>query len=100
MFPAMEYETEPKQEVIPLDPNLSPIDYLLARMRDPRTEESIRTRIAVALLPFTTPKLLATANVSEQSFAAILEARRTRWKSREEKKAPLALPAPGFRRRY
>jgi hypothetical protein len=69
-------------------------------MRDPRTEESIRTRIAVALLPFTTPKLLATANVSEQSFASILAARIARWKAREAKKEQLALPPPSFRRRF
>jgi hypothetical protein len=88
---------EEKAEVISFDPNLQPIDYLLARLRDPRTEESTRTRIA--LLPFTTPKLLATANVSEKSFANILEARMARWKAKEARKEPLALPAPGFKRR-
>jgi hypothetical protein len=94
------YEVK-EPEVIHLDPNLSPIDYLLARMRDPRTEESVRTRIAVALLPFTTPKLLATANVSEQYFASILDARTARWKAREAKKEPVALPPPqDFRRRF
>jgi hypothetical protein len=48
-------------KVTALDPKLSPIDYLLARMRDPRTEENVKTRIAIALLPFTTPKLAVTA---------------------------------------
>src|SRR5262249_52764793 len=66
---------EPKDnKVEPIDPNLSPIEYLLARMRDPRTEEHTRTKIAIALLPFTVPKLMATATVSlGQDFVSKLE---------------------------
>jgi hypothetical protein len=63
------------EKVVSIDPNLSPIDYLLARMRDPRTEENVRTRIAIALLPFTTPKLAVTAQVSENDFATLLDQR-------------------------
>src|SRR5262249_28299962 len=40
-----------EQQIVVIDPNLSPMDYLLARMRDPTTEEHVRTRIAIALLP-------------------------------------------------
>ena|ERR1700736_2154767 len=61
-----------------LNPNLSPIEYLLARMRDPTTPEQARTRIAIALLPFTTPKLAVSANVSEKDFATLLD-RRTKY---------------------
>ena len=50
-----------QREIIVIDQNLSPMDYLLARMRDPTTEEHVRTRIAIALLPFTVPKLQAMA---------------------------------------
>jgi hypothetical protein len=53
--------------------NISPIDYLLGRMRDPQTEEHARTRIAIALLPFTSPKLAVTALVTSQDIAARLE---------------------------
>ena|ERR1700730_12592591 len=71
-----------REKVVALDPNLSPIDYLLARMRDPRTEENVRTRIAIALLPFTTPKLGITAQVSETDFATMLDARIKRHQSK------------------
>jgi len=61
-------------EVVVIDPNLSPMDYLLARLRDPTTEEHARTRIAIALLPFTVPKLHATAHIEMgQDFASKLE---------------------------
>jgi hypothetical protein len=43
-------------------------------MRDPRVEEHVRTRIAIALLPFTVPKLQANAVLTlGQEFAAKLE---------------------------
>jgi hypothetical protein len=62
------------ENVIPIDPNLSPMDYLLARMRDPTVDEHVRTRIAIALLPFTVPKLQATALIGMgHDFAARLE---------------------------
>jgi hypothetical protein len=49
-------------EVVVLDPDFSPMDYLLARMRHPRTDRlTARDRLAIALLPFTAPKLAATA---------------------------------------
>jgi hypothetical protein len=55
------------------DPNLTPIDYLLIRMRDPRTEEGVKTRIAIALLPFTAPKLAVTATIEGKDFASLLD---------------------------
>ena len=71
-----------RENVVSIDPNLSPIDYLLARMRDPRTEENVRTRIAIALLPFTTPKLGVTYQASEADFATLLEERIKRHQSK------------------
>jgi hypothetical protein len=63
-----------EQQIVVIDPNLSPMDYLLARLRDPTTEEQTRTRIAIALLPFTVPKLHATAHIEMgQDFASKLE---------------------------
>jgi len=65
---------EAKNKVEPIDPNLSPIEFLLARMRDPRIDEHTRTKIAIALLPFTVPKLQATATISlGQDFVSKLE---------------------------
>jgi hypothetical protein len=64
-----------REKVVSIDPNLSPIDYLLARMRDPRTEENVRTRIAIALLPFTSPKLAVTYQATESDFATLLDER-------------------------
>ena len=44
-------------------------------MRDPTVDENRRDKIAMALLPFTTPKLAVTASVSEKDFATILDRR-------------------------
>jgi hypothetical protein len=71
-----------REKVVSIDPNLSPIDYLLARMRDPRIEENVRTRIAIALLPFTAPKLAVTYQASESDFATLLEERIKRHEAR------------------
>jgi hypothetical protein len=57
-----------------IPPDMSPMQYLLARMRAPETDEHVRTKIAIALLPFTVPKLQATATISlGQDFATRLE---------------------------
>jgi hypothetical protein len=66
-------DLRPRAEIGTIDPELSPVDYLLARMRDPMLEERIRDRIAIALLPFTVPKLQATAIVEGKNFAEALE---------------------------
>jgi hypothetical protein len=71
-----------RENVVPIDHNLSPIDYLLARMRDPRIEENVRTRIAIALLPFTAPKLAVTYQASESDFATLLDQRIKRHEAR------------------
>jgi hypothetical protein len=99
-FPPIEYKEE-EEKVVAIDPNMSPIDYLLARMRDPRTEEFLRTRIAIALLPFTVPKLQATATVQlGLDFASKLQramerSYRVKLVAREE----IVEPAP-FKRRF
>ena len=51
------------EESAEIDQNLSPVDHLLQRLRDPQTERlTARDRIAIALLPFFAPKLQATSN--------------------------------------
>jgi hypothetical protein len=82
------------EEPVQIDPNLSPVDYLLTRLRDPRTEECTRTRIAMALLPFFTPKLQATAHIEMgQDFASKLD--RACLRSNNVR----LLPPTGFKRR-
>jgi hypothetical protein len=68
-------EDDVRKQEIPNDPNLSPVDHLLARLRDTTTDRlSARDRIAIALLPFTVPKLQATAVVQMgQDFASKLD---------------------------
>jgi hypothetical protein len=63
-------------EVEVLNPDLSPMDYLLARMRDPTTDRiTARDRLAIALLPFFAPKLMATAVIDGKDFASLLDRR-------------------------
>jgi hypothetical protein len=85
-------------EVVQINPDLSPIDYLLAKLRDPTTEPHLRTRIAIALLPFTVDKLQAAAiSVMSQDFAARLE----KAMLRSAKVRLIAeQPAQGFKRRF
>jgi hypothetical protein len=58
-----------------IDPNMSPVDWLLQRLRDPQTERlTARDRIAMALLPFFAPKLQATATIQMgRDFATKLQ---------------------------
>jgi hypothetical protein len=88
-------EDDVKGAKIPSDPHLSPVDYLLARLRDPQTERlSARDRIAIALLPFTVPKLQATATIQMgQDFASKLD--RACLRSDNVR----LLPPTGFKRR-
>jgi hypothetical protein len=79
------------------DPNLSPMDYLLTRMRDPKTEENVKTRIAIALLPFTSPKLAVTTTIEGKDFAALLDravARVAKVRAIEERVEEKAEPEP------
>jgi len=63
------------EEPAEIDQNLSPVDHLLQRLRDPQTERlTARDRIAIALLPFFAPKLQATATIQMgQDFASKLQ---------------------------
>ena len=73
-----------EEEPVEIDLNLSPVDHLLARLRDPRTDKlSARDRIAIALSPFFAPKLQATAVMTGKDFASLLEARMPRMKRLE-----------------
>src|SRR6516225_4375559 len=66
-------EAKLREEFV-IPPDVSPMNYLLARMRHPETEEHVRTRIAIALLPFTEPKLAVTASIPfNETFANLLD---------------------------
>ena len=69
------------EEPSKIDPDLSPVDYLLTRTRDLQTEKlNARDRIAIALLPFFAPKLQATAHLDGKDFGSILDRRIAHWK--------------------
>jgi hypothetical protein len=90
-----------QQQAIVIDPNLSPMDYLLARLRDPTTQEHVRDRIAIALLPFTVPKLQATATVQlGLDFAARLERAMLRSGKVRLVASNSDNPTPVFKRRF
>src|SRR6516162_7892696 len=63
------------EEPVEIDKNMSPVDYLMERMRDPQTDRlNARDRIAMALLPFFAPKLMATAQIQMgRDFASKLQ---------------------------
>ena len=48
---------------------------LRAVYQNPEVPLAVRVRVAIACLPFETPKLLATAIVNEESFAEVLDRR-------------------------
>ena len=58
-----------------IGPNGMSIDLLRQVYRSPTIPLPIRMRAAIACLPFETPKLAVTAQVSEGDFAALLDQR-------------------------
>jgi hypothetical protein len=69
---------EARQDEIDIGPNGMSVDLLQAVYRNPGQELHIRMRAAMACLPFETPKLLATAQISEGNFADLLDQRLAR----------------------
>lgn len=65
--------------------NLSPLDHLLAVMRDPIGDEARRNRAAIALLPYTMPK--------PRPLARRRSARPTRWTPRPRRFGSVGSPA-------
>jgi hypothetical protein len=95
-FPEIEYG--PIEEGPRVTENASALELLQAVYRSPLMPLHTRMRAAALALPYESPKLAVVATVSDRDFASILDARIARWKARE--KGVLALPAPGFRRRF
>ena len=72
-------------ESVEVGPRATALDLLEAVYRDPAQELYTRIRCAIACLPFQSPKLLATAIVSDSSFAELLDRRLERMKLIEDK---------------
>ena len=66
---------EAQQTPLDFPPNGMSIDLLRAVYRNPSIPLPVRIRCAVAALPHEVPRLQVTAQVNEQSFAELLEAR-------------------------
>jgi hypothetical protein len=77
-FPELVYKADVDKQ-LDLGPTATALDLLEAVYRDPGQELHTRMRAAISCLPFETPKLLATAIVSEGSFAELLEQRIARY---------------------
>jgi hypothetical protein len=82
---------KPKPLEIEMPPDGTSLDLLKAVYRNPSLALSIRMRAAIAALPFESPKLAVTAQVSEQDFATLLDQRLARI---EAMKADEATPQP------
>lgn len=65
---------------VPVAPDASPLDFLCAVYRDSGQPMSRRMRAAIEALPFTSPKLSATALLGGGDFGALLEERLKRRK--------------------
>jgi len=63
------------QKQLDIGPTATALELLQAVYRSPSQELYTRMRAAMACLPFETPKLLATAIVSEGNFAELLDRR-------------------------
>jgi hypothetical protein len=73
---------DPRSE-IEIPPNGTSLDLLRAVYRNAAIPLSTRMRAAIAALPFESPKLAVTAQVSEQDFATLLDQRLERLKQME-----------------
>src|SRR5262249_22535002 len=68
------YEAKDDKQ-LDLGPTASSLDLLQVVYRDPSIALTTRMRAAMACLPFETPKLAVTAQITEQDFATLLERR-------------------------
>jgi hypothetical protein len=66
---------EAQQVPLEFPPNGMSIDLLRAVYRNPSIPLPVRIRAAVAALPHETPRISVVAQVNEQDFAALLDAR-------------------------
>jgi len=73
-FPELVYKTKEDNQ-LDLGPTASSLDLLQAVYRDPSQQLHTRIRAAMACLPFETPKLAVTAQITEQDFATLLDRR-------------------------
>jgi hypothetical protein len=83
-FPELIYE-EQKSDLLQLREDAISLDLLREVYRNPSIPLTVRMRAAIAALPFETPKLAVTAQVSEGDFATLLDRRIERRKLIEAK---------------
>jgi hypothetical protein len=99
-FPTIEYETiEP--DVLRLDPKATPLDLLLAVIRNSRLPLHTRLRAAGIAAPFIHPKLSVVASVTTEDMALRLERAKARADAvRLIPVQPAVEPAQSFKRRF
>ena len=70
------YEEDDEEQEWPVVQVLTPanaLEYLQSIYRNPSEPDGRRMRAAMAALPFETPKLAVTTNLSNENFAAMLD---------------------------
>jgi hypothetical protein len=68
-----------EDDQLQLGPNAMSLEGLQAVYRNPNLPLTTRMRAMIAAIPFETPKLAVTAQVSEQDFATLLDKRIARY---------------------
>jgi len=71
-----------KRSEIEMPPNGTSLDLLRAVYRNPALSLAVRMRAAIAALPFESPKLAVTAQVTGSDFATLLDERIKRMEER------------------
>ena len=77
-----------------LPPNATSLDLLRAIYRNPNSELTTRIRCAMACLSYEHPRLSVVAQVTEQSFAEVLERRLLNLKRMENGSKAAAIDGP------
>jgi hypothetical protein len=83
-----------KQQAVELPPNATSLDLLRAIYRSPHAELTTRIRCAMACLQYEHPRLQMVAQISEQSFAEVLERRLKKLREMEQNGKEIEAPKP------
>jgi hypothetical protein len=80
--------------VLHLKPDANSLEFLQACYRNPAINLQIRIRCAVACLQYEHPRLAVVAQISEQSFAEVLERRLKKLRDMEQNPPMIEAPKP------